>query len=92
MKNSPSLDRIPAIIGSFIKRYHLVIYSLTVVVGVSIAIWLLYGLVGVSTQTDHPLPKRVQFDKETIEKIESFTTPDKNTKFTLPSGRVNPFK
>ncbi len=92
MKNSPELDKLLSSISAFLRRYHVMLYVLTVVVGVSIAILMLNGLINSSKQTDHPFPEPARFDKQTIERIEGFTTPDKNTKFKLPPGRINPFR
>lgn len=91
MKNDLNLSQIGEIIAGFFRRYHVILYSLTVVIGVSIAIFMLTQLLsgGEQNSTD---TNTMTFDKKTIEKIDSFNTRDKTpNSLQLPSGRINPF-
>lgn len=92
MKKSPSVSQLGSIILGFISKYHVVIFSLTVVIGVSIAILSLNNLINLSNETDGALPAGVTFDKETIERINGLRLPgESQDNFSLPTGRVNPF-
>ena len=92
MKNSLSLDQLPKAIASFFKRFHIVIYTLTIVIGVAVAVFLLNGLIAKSSTPDSSdASATTSFDKETIERINNFnTSSSSNDTFTLPSGRINP--
>lgn len=95
MKNSPDISQLGTVLGRFFRRYHVVLFMLTVVVGVSAALFLLYGLVSLSnTKTDisASIETTAHFDKKTIEQIDSFGTPGTtNQPFSPPTGRVNLF-
>ena len=93
MKNSISLAQFGHSIARFFHRYHVVLYSLTIVIGVSIAVFFLNNLISLSNTTDsNAAPKLLQFDATTIKQINKFTTSDKSdASFSLPAGRVNPF-
>lgn len=93
MKNSPSVSQLGSIVAHFIGRYHVIIFSLTVVIGVSAAVLLLNGLIELSSGTDHPVSTTQAFDRETIEKIDNLTPANQTqgSSLSLPSGRINPF-
>lgn len=92
MKNSPSISQVGAAITHFIHRHHLTLFTLTVVVSVSVAVFLLNGLISVSNSPVSTTPTTASFDKATIDKINSFSSADSGSDtFSLPSGRINPF-
>ncbi len=75
----------------FFWRYHLTIFAVVAVAGVSIAIIILLGVI---TQSSNPVttaPESESFDQDTIERVKQLNdTPDYN--FNLPSNqRINPF-
>lgn len=94
MKNSPDISQLGTVVGHFFRRYHVVLFVLTVVVGVSAAIFLLNGLVTASnTMQENISPETTaSFDKKTIERISGFGTPGAASQpFNLPPGRANLF-
>lgn len=92
MKSSLSVARLGAIITHFFKRFHLVIFTLTIVIGVSFAVFMLNSLIEKSNQTETEPVSMQTFDQETIDRINSFSTSsDMGDSFSLPSGRINPF-
>ena len=92
MKQSLSLGMIGPAIAHFLQRYHMVLYSLTVVIGVSVAIFLLNGLIDLSNESEPGEVSTTIFDKQTIDKLESFSSSDATSPgFNMPDGRTNPF-
>ena len=92
MKNSPDISQLGTIISHFFRRYHVLLFTLTVVVGVSVALLLLNGLLSASNETDETPVPQARFDEATIKKIDSFgsrTTAGKELQF--PQGRTSPF-
>ncbi|OYW42533.1 hypothetical protein B7Z28_01450 [Candidatus Saccharibacteria bacterium 32-45-3] len=93
MKQQVSLSKFSAGFLNIFKRYHIVIYTLTVVAGVSVAIFMLNGILSGeavvadgATSTSTPV-----FDQETIRRIDNFnTSTSTGDTFSLPSGRINP--
>lgn len=94
MKNSPSVSQLGDILAGFLRSYHVIIYSLTIVIGVSIAVLLLSSLVTLSGTAGETTQKAYPIDQETIKQVdttyqsrsESLSKP-----FNLESGRINPF-
>ena len=91
---SISIPKITSILPRFFKRYHVVIYTLTVVIGVSIATFMLNGLLSrpeVSPTASVPTPTVPVFDQEIIDRINNFNTSStQEDTFSLPAGRINP--
>ena len=93
MKNSPSVNELGTIIARFIRSHHIVLYAMTIVIGVSVAMFFLNSLIATSNATDDALPVVTRFDEATIERIEELNTVGANEQdtFSLPAGRTNPF-
>ena len=92
MKNSPSVGQIGKSISKLFAKHHILLFTLTVVIGVSVAMFLLNGLIATSKESSVQTPAGTSFDKTTIEKIEEFSTSEsRQDSFSLPAGRVNPF-
>lgn len=92
-KVSLPIGRIPDILSGYIKRFHVTIYTLTVVIGVSVAMFMLNGLVFQHDTTDETTAPTAttSFDQDTIERINNFNTSSSgDDNFSLPPGRVNP--
>ncbi|MDO5344078.1 MAG: hypothetical protein Q4F02_04195 [Candidatus Saccharibacteria bacterium] len=92
MKNSPDISQLGVILGRFFRRYHVILFTLTVVAGVSAALLLLNGLLVASSAADDGVVQQQRFDQETIKKIDSFgsrTTTSRELQF--PGGRTSPF-
>lgn len=92
MKNSPSVGELGGIIARFMRRYHVMLFTLTVVISVSVAVFMLNGIITLSNETDDSIGGVSGFDTATIERIENFNmSNDISDDFSLPPGRVNPF-
>ena len=93
MKNSPDISQIGTLASRFFHRYHVILYTLTVVVGVAVAIFLLYSLLASSNPKEDTIQQQTtRFDQKTIDQINSFRTRDTaNANFSLPAGRTNLF-
>lgn len=94
MKKSPSVQQLGETLGCFFRRYHVILFSLTIVIGVSAAVFMLNNLLVISarptTEGEASVPS-ISFDQETIKAIEEFSTSaDSPEPFNLPSGRINP--
>lgn len=87
---SEQLEPIVKPLSKFLWRFHVILYSVVVIGGVAIAIFLLSGLLAISTET--PQNSSTSFDKKTMKSIENFhsSTSTKDS-FALPTGRSNPF-
>lgn len=92
-KVSLPIGRIPDILSGYLKRFHVMIYTLTVVIGVSVAMFMLNSLVFQQDTPDEPPASTTTpaFDQDTIERINNFNTSSSgDDNFSLPPGRVNP--
>ena len=92
MKSSISISQISDGVVNFIRRFHLLIYTLTVVIGVAVAVFQLNGLITEQSPAGNGGDTAASsFDKDTIDRINNFNTAnsDQDT-FSLPSGRINP--
>ncbi len=79
-------------VSHFLHRYHVLIFVLVVLGGLSGATFLLYQTV-ISAQTSEETPASTTFDKQTIKKLNDLndaTTVDPTP--VSPEGRTNPFK
>lgn len=96
MKQSPSVSQLGSILLTFLKRYHIVIFSLTIVIGVSVSMLMLNELLSRSSDPDASsttTTTTTTFDQDTIEKIKKFRSSDsEDNNFSLPPGRTNPFR
>ncbi|MDO4712357.1 MAG: hypothetical protein Q4B05_00370 [Candidatus Saccharibacteria bacterium] len=85
-------DQLAKLFSRFLHRYHVVLYSLTIVIGVAIAVWMVSGVMGMSQQYDAITMPPATFDQATIDRLDTLSTstnPVNN--FSLPAGRTNPF-
>lgn len=94
MKNSPSISEVGAILSRFLHRYHVIIYSLTIVIGIAAAVFFLSQLVTLSDTAADTKPQHHHIDKETVKQIEDYQSrhdSSVNDTFSLPAGRISPF-
>lgn len=87
-----SLSQITSPISRILKRFHLIFYALTIVVGISVATFMLNKIIFHTGPPEQP-PKTPTnaFDQETIDRINSFNTSSSGRdSFSLPPGRINP--
>lgn len=94
MKSDISLNprQITKAFSSFMYRYHILVFSLLVLGGLSAATYILYQSV-VSSQAAETTQSQTRFDNETIEKIKNLRdTSDASVPLQRPAGRSNPFQ
>ncbi len=88
---SISAGQIRQLFGGILNRFHLLIFCLTVIIGVSIAIFMFSRLLSSSSDPDLTQAQSINFDEETIKRIENFnTSTSSEDTFSLPPGRINP--
>jgi hypothetical protein len=93
MKQSLSFRKIGVAIGNIFRRHHIILFALTVVIGVSIEMLFLNNLINESETEQTVITPTTTFDKETMDRIDKLITPgsDTNQDLVLPDGRINPF-
>lgn len=76
----------------FLHRYHVMIFTLLVIGGLSVATLFLYNTINSAGVVD-PVNESVGFDKETIKKINELRGEnEQSTPLQKPNGRTNPFQ
>ena len=91
MKSDVSLQQITREISHFLHRYHVLIFTVFVLGGLSIATFLLYQVTTSKSSTTNTKP--TGFDQKTIERIGKLRSAnDTPTPINLPAGRTNPFQ
>ncbi len=92
MKSDINLKQLTKGFSGFVHRYHVLIFTLTVVGGLSVATFLLYHVVSTTQATETP-QNPTQFDNTTMKKIDALRSPnDPAPPLQKPSGRTNPFQ
>lgn len=94
MKSDISLNprQIAKAFSGFMYRYHILIFSLLVLGGLSAATYILYQTV-ISSQAAEATPSQTRFDTTTIEKIKNLRdSSDTSVPLQRPAGRSNPFQ
>ena len=87
---SEQLEPIIKSLSKFLWRFHVMLYSIIVIGGVAISIFLVSGLLAIPTE--EPQIASISFDKETMKAIKDFRpSTSANDSFSLPAGRSNPF-
>jgi hypothetical protein len=75
----------------FLHRYHVLIFVLVVVGGLSVATFLINQAINTPTDTSTQSSNET-FDKDTIQKVEKLRKPNEEpAPLELPAGRINPF-
>lgn len=97
MKNI-SLTNIIETIVRLVRRYNMLIFTLSVAGGLIFAILTLNGILTQpynstsSTKTNTVTNNTTTYDQTTINELSKLDTSAKNTVYqTIPSGRINPF-
>lgn len=87
-----SADAILYPVSRFLKRFHVMLFTTTVVVGTTLAVWLLLSAINVSSKpTSDAVVLPTEFDKETIDKLGQLTnSPSPDSPLVIPDGRINP--
>lgn len=95
MKDSLSTQLEPIVkpISKFLWRFHVMIYTVIVIGGVAVSVFLLSGLLLYSPDDVPQDAKQSSFDKKTIDAIREFQSPNSSIDtFSLPAtSRSNPF-
>lgn len=89
-----SLTAIQKNLAHFIRRYHVLIFTVTVLGGLVFVVWSLNTIIASSsTATDYtPAGASTGFDQETIDRVNSLKSRDeKASELDLSQGRTNPF-
>ena len=86
-----SLQQFVKSYSHFMHRYHVIVFTVVIIGGLSIATYLMYRVtIASSTPTGTPVSG---FDKATIDRINQLhDVNDSQESLKLPPGRVNPFK
>ena len=86
-----SNEELTASVSHFIKRFHVLIFTTTAVIGTVIAIWLLLGVINTSSSPSEQTSTPTGFDKDTISRLEHLTGDNvDDSQLEIPEGRVNP--
>lgn len=89
-----TLKSIQHSIDRFLSRFHVMLFSVIIMGSIAIAILMLYGVVQRSTKTEGATPTSsttLNFDEETIKKVDQLNQSDTPTDYVPPPGRINPF-
>ncbi len=91
MQLSLSLPQIKTNILRFLHRYHILLFVLTVIGGLSLATFMINQTI--NAPIDATGQSSVEsFDKDTMDKVRKLRKPNEApAPLVLPSGRVNPF-
>lgn len=91
--SSLSLSQITKPLSQLLHRFHVILFALLVIGGLSVATFLLYGSIVTSSAPDQQVTSSSSFDKTTIEKIKTLRDPSQpGSPLQLPAGRTNPFE
>lgn len=92
MKIDPSLKQAIRTFSHFMHRYHVTLFVIVVLGGLSVATFLLYQVATAAASPDSKVPA-TSFDKATIERISKLHGADDTpAPLALPPGRTNPFQ
>ena len=90
MKTDLSLQQFVQAFSRFTHRYHVVIFTIFVLGGLSVATYMLYN--ATTTTSSSTGNATMNFDQDTIDRIKQLrSAEEKVAPLTLPSGRTNPF-
>ena len=86
------ISDITRVISRFLHRFHVTLFVVLIVGGLSVATLLLNK--AITTQADTVAePSQQAFDEKTMTRIQNLHTTDDQTKLVLPAaGRTDPFK
>lgn len=92
MQGSISIQQLTRGISQFMHRYHVIIFTVFVLGGLSVATYLIYQAT-TSAQTPSDQAPANQFDQSTINRIKTLHSASETpTPINLPPGRINPFQ
>lgn len=93
MKSDLSLSQLSTTLAQLLHRYHVILFSLLVLGGLSVATFMLYGIITKSPSDMSASSTSSSFDQTTIKKIQGLrSTSEASQPLELPPGRTNPFQ
>lgn len=91
MKSDLSAQQLLHSYSHFMHRYHVVIFTIIIIGGLSVATYLMYQVTAPPSATG--TNTSTGFDQATIDRIKNLhSSDDTQAPLDLPSGRTNPFK
>lgn len=91
--NNLNLSTITHTISQFMHRFHVTIFVVFVVGGLSLATLFLQQVITAPPQADTGVSDSAStFDDATMGRISNLHTTDDKSSLTLPHGRINPFR
>lgn len=90
--SSISFGQITAAVSRFLHRYHIILFALIVLGGLSIATFLLYSTITSTAPDNATATSNGTFDKATMEKVQNLRGVDDASQPLELTGRTNPFK
>jgi len=91
MKSDLSLQQLTRSLARFLHRYHVLIFTIFVLGGLSVATFMLYRATTAAQSPSSTTPSG--FDKKTIDRISKLRSAnDTPAPIDLPAGRTNPFQ
>lgn len=92
MSSSLSINSFGPWLSNIVRRYHVIIFTLTIVVGISVAVFFLNNLISRPSEVNEAPAVNSSFDKETIDRIQNLVSPgQQSTELYFGPGRSNPF-
>ena len=92
MKADIDFKKLNLAVSHFFHRYHIIIFVIVVLNGLSFATFLLYRVVIASASPAQDTTSTA-FDQATIDKLSKLrSSDDSSSPLSLPSGRTNPFQ
>lgn len=90
--SSVSLTQITATVSRFLHRYHIILFALIVLGGLSVATYMLYSTATATAPSDAAAASSGTFDKATMKKVQNLRGIDDASQPLELKGRTNPFK
>jgi hypothetical protein len=90
--NNISLNELPKQLSRLLHRYHVVTFTLIVLGGMAVAIFLLNNILQTSSQPAQGSGISSSFDTDTINRVNELkSSTDAPQNMSFPTGRINPF-
>ncbi|MNR27861.1 hypothetical protein D3C85_1451540 [compost metagenome] len=90
--NNISFNELPKQLSRLLHRYHVVTFTLVVLGGMAVAIFLLNNILQASSQPGEGSGISSSFDTDTINRVNELkSSTDAPETMSFPTGRINPF-
>lgn len=91
MKSDMSTQQMIRSYSNFMHRYHVVIFTIVIIGGLSVATYLMYNATTPDSSTTNTTTSG--FDQVTIDRIKNLHSADDTQEpLRMPAGRTNPFE